>query len=66
MKNNLFPYFNTPNEKGGFFDLPNKKMCNHPEHNPPTHLHIPQGKGYKHLCPACKKSTIVIPPQITF
>ena len=27
--------------------------CNHPSHNPPTHLYIPFGKRYRHVCPAC-------------
>lgn len=51
--------------KGGFFDLPIKQTCRHPSHNPPTHIHIPQGQGYKHICPQCGKETILIPPQIT-
>lgn len=50
----------------GFFDLPKQTECTHPEHKPPTHLHIPQGKGYTHVCPSCKKSTTIIPPQISF
>lgn len=52
--------------KGGFFDLVNEKKCNNPSHNPPTHLHIPQGKGYRHICPSCGKETILIPPQVSF
>jgi hypothetical protein len=51
---------------GGFFDLPPKKYCNHPEHNPPKHLHIPQGKGYRHVCPRCGYHIDLIPPQISF
>jgi len=30
-----------------------KKICFHPEHQPPMHLHIPQGQKYKHVCPEC-------------
>jgi len=49
--------------ESGFFDLDIKdKKCSHPEHDFPTHLHIPQGKGYKHVCPNCKKITIVKNP----
>ena len=51
---------------GGFFDLPQKKTCNHPEHEPPKHLHIPQGKGYRHICPKCGHIVDLIPPQISF
>lgn len=53
-------------EKGNFFDLPKAIKCNHPEHNPPSHIYIPQGKGYRHVCPGCKKAVDLIPPQITF
>lgn len=52
-------------KKSGFFDLPKKKTCNHPEHNPPTHLHIPQGQGYIHICPGCKKEKVIVPPQFS-
>lgn len=57
---------NIPDTKGGFFDLPKIKTCRHPEHNPPGYLHIPQGKGYRHVCPACGAEAILIPPQITY
>lgn len=54
------------NPKGGFFDLEKKDICLHPEHDPPKFLHIPQGKGYRHICPACGKEQALIPPQISF
>lgn len=50
--------------KGGFFDLPKQDFCHHREHKPPTHLYIPPGKGYVHVCPGCGKRTTIIPPQI--
>ena len=40
----------------GFFEL--EPICNHPEHDFPTHLYIPPGKGYRHVCPNCGKETI--------
>lgn len=46
-----------------FFDLPSDKTCVHPEHEPPTGLYIPPGKGYSHVCPACKTVKNVIPLQ---
>ena len=52
--------------KSGFFDLPGQEICKDPEHKPPSHLHIPQGKGYRHICPSCGKETVIIPPQISF
>lgn len=56
----------TPSKRSGFFDLPKEKRCTHPEHNPPGHLYIPQGKGYRHVCPACGAEAVLIPPQIRF
>ena len=53
-------------EKGGFFDLDLVKKCNSPEHEPPTHIYIPYGKGYKHVCPQCGQTQDIIPPQISF
>lgn len=50
---------------GGFFDLPQKKTCRHPEHRPPSHIHIPQGKGYRHVCPGCGNVVDIIPQQVT-
>lgn len=52
-------------KESGFFDLPVIKKCNHPEHNPPSHINIPYGKGYKHVCPSCKAVSIIVPPQAT-
>jgi hypothetical protein len=65
---------NRESQKSGFFPLPKqtqsplkdlKDICRDNEHNPPSHLHIPQGQGYKHICPTCGYTQIVIPPQIT-
>lgn len=51
----------------GFFDLENTThVCNHPSHNPPSHIVIPTGKCYRHVCPCCNKVTTLIPPQIQF
>lgn len=53
------------NNKNGFYDLPKDETCRHPEHNPPTHLYIPPGKGYRHVCPSCGKITNITPLQIS-
>lgn len=53
-------------EKGGFFDLIKEKTCNHSEHEPPTHLYIPPGKGYRHICPGCGEIKVITPLQISF
>lgn len=55
-----------PEKQCGFFDLDIPIKCTNPSHEPPTHIHIPQGKGYKHVCPSCGKVTDFIPPQISF
>ena len=52
-------------EKEGFFDLPKEKTCRHPQHNFPSHLYIPPGKGYRHKCPACGNVIEVIQPLIS-
>jgi hypothetical protein len=52
-------------KKGGFFPLPKSEQCRHPEHKPPTHIHIPQGQGYRHICPGCGNVVDIIPPQVT-
>lgn len=49
----------------GFFDLPKQQTCNHPEHEAPKHICIPQGKGYRHICPKCGRVQEIIPQQIT-
>jgi hypothetical protein len=54
-------------DQSGFYDLPEDiKGCNDPHHNPPMHIYIPQGKGYRHICPSCGKVFNLIPPQIKF
>lgn len=53
-------------DKSGFFDLPSiKEKCTHHEHEPPKYMVIPQGKGYRHICPACRQETIIIPQQVS-
>lgn len=53
-------------DKGGFFDLTKDETCRHKSHNPPMFIYIPNGKGYKHICPSCGKITNLITPQISF
>lgn len=48
-------------QKSGFFRVKGwDATCTHPEHNFPTHLYIPLGMGYKHVCPGCGKIHTVI------
>ena len=47
-------------KKSGMEDDTRKvKNCDHPEHNPPMHIHIPYGKRYRHICPMCKHETMI-------
>jgi len=55
-----WPYGKEKEEKGGFFDLPGRAYpCYSPYHNFPSHLYIPPGKGYRHVCPDCGAVTEV-------
>ena len=51
-------------KKPGFFDLPRDATCLHPQHNAPTGLYIPPGKGYRHVCPACGAAQTIIPSHV--
>lgn len=52
-------------KKSGFFPLKIEKGCQDRSHNPPSHMVIPQGQGYRHVCPSCGNVQIVIPQQYT-
>lgn len=52
--------------ESGFFDISKNDECRHAEHLPPAHLVIPEGKGYRHVCPACGKATVLMPETYTF
>lgn len=49
--------------ESGFEDLDEEQPCIHPEHNPPTHLFIPPGKQYRHVCPGCEREVVLRSPQ---
>lgn len=46
-----------------FEPLPVQETCNHPEHDPPQHVVIPQGHRMVHTCPGCGHVTAVTPLQ---
>ena len=51
--------------KSGFEDDPCYiKPCSNIEHDPPTHMVIPEGKIYRHVCPGCAKTVILRPPNV--
>lgn len=51
-------------KKGGFFDLPEPKVCNDPDHNFPNMMVIPAGQGYTHVCPKCGYTVTITNPGI--
>lgn len=52
-------------DKPGFFDIGPWKNCTHPEHEPPGLLHIPPGKGYRHICPGCGRKVVLYGSSVT-
>jgi len=49
-------------EAGGIFELNKAERCLDPSHNFPSHMCIPQGHGYRHVCPKCGAVKIVKNP----
>lgn len=50
--------------KGGFEDIPEQERCRNAQHDPPTHMVIPPGKQYRHICPGCGLEILLRPPMI--
>lgn len=50
-------------QKSGYFELPQHMTCRDPQHEPPTHILIPNGMGYRHVCPQCGRETILTPSE---
>lgn len=58
--NNLLNEIKADQEKqSGFFDLDKNTICTNQQHDPPNHLLVPAGKGYKHICPGCGDIKII-------
>lgn len=47
-------------EPAGFFDLPAHDHCPHPQHSPAYGIYVPPGKGYRHVCPGCGFSFVIL------
>lgn len=41
------------------------KQCNDPSHNPPSHIHIPNGSHYRHYCSGCGRLSILRSNRVT-
>lgn len=37
-----------------------ERACTSAYHNPPTHLYIPPGQTYTHVCPGCGTTQTII------
>lgn len=57
------------NEKkqSGFEPIPEpiKPICRDSEHFPPSHMVIPQGQQYRHVCRSCGAEVVIRPPEYT-
>lgn len=54
-------------KRGGFEPIPeHARPCLSPGHNPPTHLCIPYGMQYRHICPACGNETVMQSSEVYF
>lgn len=53
-------------ERSHFENIQKEITCKDPDHKPPMHLHIPNGKRYIHICPACGQRSVLEPPQISW
>lgn len=54
-----------PKKQSYFITLPKEDRCTDPSHNPPTHMVIPQGQIYVHVCPSCQRESSIMSPQIS-
>jgi len=41
-------------------------LCTHHEHNAPTHLVVPPGQQYRHVCPKCGNEQVIRPVMVAF
>lgn len=51
--------------KSGFFPLEEQKICRDLQHNPPSHMVIPPGQGYLHVCPSCQRQVKIFPQTVS-
>lgn len=52
--------------KSGYVDIPNSKIygCTDINHNPPSHIYVPQGEMYIHYCPSCGHKSVIYPTVV--
>jgi hypothetical protein len=49
-------------KRGGLEPIPDQlRQCSDPEHRPPTHISIPNGMQYRHICPTCGLEQVLRP-----
>ncbi len=65
MKTTLPPQC-APVKQGGFEPIPGfVEPCLDPSHKPPTHLVIPRGQQYRHVCPTCGAEVVMRGSTVT-
>ena len=54
-------------KKSGFQNAENTfTTCKDTNHFAPSHIFIPDGKKYVHVCPSCGKEQTLVSPQVSF
>ncbi len=52
-------------KRGGFEPVERIRGCRSMDHNPPSHLYIPAGQQYRHICSGCGRETVLQSPDVT-
>jgi hypothetical protein len=58
-------YFDAQRQHSGFEPAPRIDVCLDNQHNPPTHLYVPAGLRYRHVCPRCGATVFLESPEVT-
>lgn len=57
---------NSTRPKSGFEPDPESQSepCRDPGHEAPTHLYVPAGQRYRHVCPGCGRMVFLYPANV--
>jgi hypothetical protein len=54
-------------KQGGLEPIPeHERPCQSQQHLPPTHIHIPYGMQYRHICPSCGCEVVLRSSEVYF
>lgn len=59
MQTGVFEYISWVKSRSGFIQRVEPDFCPSASHAPPTHMLIPYGYDYRHVCPHCGHVTMV-------